>query len=59
MDLLEQYSASMSSGDIARSLSHAQEMICLEDDFFYSANTFLMGVVTWSVLSNTVTQVMN
>lgn len=31
----------------------------IEDDFFYSASTFLVGVVTWSVLSDTVTQVMN
>lgn len=59
MDFLELYSASTSSGDFAWSLPHAQEVMQVEDDFFYSASTFLVGVITWSVLSDTATQVMN
>lgn len=50
------YSASTSSGDIAWSLSLALEMIHVEDNFFYSASAFLVGVVTWFHLSDTLEQ---
>lgn len=52
MYFLQLYSASTSSGDIAWSLSLALEVIHVEDDFFYSASAFLVGVVTWFHLSD-------
>jgi len=46
VDFCELYSASTSAGDISWTLSHAQEVIWVEDDIFYSATIFLVGAVT-------------
>lgn len=59
MDFLETYFSSTFSVDIGYSLSHAQEAIQVEDDFFYCASSFPVGLVTSCVLSETATQVMN
>lgn len=57
MDFLETYFSSTFSVDIGYSLS--QEAIQVEDDFFYCASSFPVGLVTSCVLSETATQVMN